>query len=186
MIDQVARDSVTDSRRVVAGHRSGKTLLEALVIITMLGVVLTGVTTTLVTSFRVERQLSRDTAQEASLARLASRVRTDAHAAIGAKIDSGCELMLADGRTVRYAFESPRIVREVRRGDAILHRDAFLLPAKAEVAFSAASEADGQLVRVSITPADQPVQAFATPVRSASIEAAVASHRQHPGMEAAP
>jgi type II secretory pathway pseudopilin PulG len=179
-------ECLTRSVRPTIRRRQGKSLVEMLVIIAVLSVVLMGAVTTLVTLLRIERQIHRDLAQGQALARLASRVRTDAHQAVAATTAGDCDLTLANGRTIHYAFDAPRIVREVRRGSAVEHRDGFPLPAGAEVAFSLADEAGGKLLRLSIAAADTSTTAHAVPVRPTSIEAVVNLHRQPRQREASP
>jgi hypothetical protein len=112
------------------------------------------------------------------VARLASRLRTDAHAAIAASVAGGCDLELPDGRTIRYAYAPPVVTRELRRGGELEHRDAFLLPRHAAVTFSQAAESNGQIIHVSITPAELPARAHTVPARPIEIAAAVNIHRQ--------
>ena len=78
--------------------RRGKTLIEMLILMTVLSTVLAGVSLVLLGAFKTDRQLRRDLAQQTSLARLASRFRSDAHAATTCRVDNACELSLADGR----------------------------------------------------------------------------------------
>jgi prepilin-type N-terminal cleavage/methylation domain-containing protein len=159
-----------------AGRR-GKTLIELVVVVAITSVVLTMTTATLVTLFRVERQIRGDVEQTRSLDRLDARVRTDAHAAIAAKIENGCELTLADDRTVRYTFADSQVWREVRRGGMVQHRDAFELPERAQAAFTLADDGGRQLIVLSIRPAELPERAYATAVRAATILAVVNLHR---------
>ena len=116
------------------------------VVVAILSVVMVLATTTLTTLFRVQRQIAGDVAQDLAIARLAKHWRADAHEAIEASTDAGCSLVLTDGRTIQYAFSERAIVREVRRGSTIEHRDAFVLPRRAEVRFSIAPLAGGQLL----------------------------------------
>jgi Tfp pilus assembly protein FimT len=165
--------------------RSGTTLIELLVLIAATSVILSLATAAFVTLFRSERQIRDDTAQAQTLARLSSRWRADVHAAVSAKVDKACELTWPDGRTVHYAFEAPRISREVRRGQKVEHRDSFTLPSRSQAQFSQAAEATWTVVRLSIRPAVLPDKAYATPPRPATIDAALNPHGQTP-LEAAP
>jgi prepilin-type N-terminal cleavage/methylation domain-containing protein len=154
-------------------RRRGYTLLEVAIVVTILSMVVVLATTTLTTLFRIERQFAGDAAQSQTIARLASQLRTDAHAAISTTTAEGCELALADGRTIRLAFASPAVTREVFRGDKIEHRDAFLLPRSATATFSSLPQDRGQLIRLTIAPKEGVPSSRAPPVRSLAIEVAV-------------
>jgi type II secretory pathway pseudopilin PulG len=163
--------------------RRGKTLIEMLILITVLSVVLASVSLVLLGAFKTDRQLRRDLAQQTSLARLASRFRSDAHAATTCRVDNACELSLADGRVVRYGFAGQRISREVRRGQTLEHQDAFVLPDTAAVRFEQPEAFGGRLVRVSISAKENADKAHLTPVRPSAIEAAIgiaSSRKENP------
>lgn len=153
--------------------RRGKTLIEMLLLISVLTVIMTIVATTLVALFRTDRQIRRDLDQQTSLARLSGRFRTDAHAAASCQVGPTCQLALADGRVIHYLAAPRKIAREVRRGDAVEHRDAFFLPEAAAVQFDMPAELDGKLVRLTIAAAPDSDRSFLTAVRPAVIEAAV-------------
>jgi len=160
------------------GMRRGKTLIEMLVLITVLSVIMSVVAATLVALFKTNRQITRDLEQQTSLARLSAKFRSDAHAARSCQVGASCQLAMEDGRVIDYAFSPQRITREVRRGDAVEHRDAFRLPAAAAASFESPAESGGRLVRLSIDAAPDSDRAYLTPVRPATIEAAVAISRR--------
>jgi type II secretory pathway pseudopilin PulG len=154
-------------------RRSGKSLIEMLILISLTSVVLGTVATTLVALFKTDRQVRRDVEQQTTLARLGSRFRTDAHAARSCQIGKACDLSWPDGRVVRYALEGHRLSREVRRGDSIEHHDTFVLPDTAAVRFEQPADRGGRLVRLSITAKEHTDKPFLTAVRPATIDAAV-------------
>ena len=166
--------------------RPGFTLIEMAVVVTLTSVVLTLSAATIITLFRVERQFASDAAQDFAVSRLASHWRADAHQATAAKIDSGCELSLPDGRTIRYSFASPAVVREVRRGKDIEHRDSFVLTRRSVAEFSLELSGAREIVHLSVEPAKIPERAHATPVRPVSIAAAVDLYQLVPRMESQP
>jgi hypothetical protein len=170
----------------MSASRRGKTLIEVAVIVAMTGVALSLATTTLVSLFRIERQLRADTAYDLTQRRLASRWRADVHAAVAAKADGDCQLTLPDGRYIHYAFSTPVIHREVRRGDQIEHRDAFVLPRSAQASFSRNTDADGRVIRLSITSPPQPGPARATPTPPLTIAAALNLQGQLANLEGQP
>jgi type II secretory pathway pseudopilin PulG len=152
--------------------RRGKSLLELMVILSILSVVLALSATSLTTLFRLGRQLSRDIEQGAALDRLAARWRSDAHEAKNAGIDGGCTFTLMDGRTIHYSFAAPRIVREVHRDAAVLHRDRFLISTSAAATFERDDGESRPLVRLTIRPVEVRTRRVEMP-RSATLEAAV-------------
>jgi len=154
-------------------RRSGKTLIEMLILISLTSMVLGTVATTLIALFKTDRQVRRDVEQQTTLARLGSRFRTDAHAARTCQIDKTCELIWPDGRVVRYALEGQRLSREVRNGDAVEHRDAFVLPNTAAVRFEQPADLGGRLVRLSITAKEHSDKPYLTAVRPTTIDAAI-------------
>ena len=153
--------------------RPGKTLIEMLVLITILSVIMGVVATTLVALFKTDRQVLRDLDQLAALSRLGNKFRSDAHTAESCQVGESCQLTLADGRVVHYSVAPRRIAREVRRGEEVLHHDAFSLPEAAAVRFELPAESGGRLVRLTIAAQDDSDRSFMTPVRPAVIEAAV-------------
>ena len=118
----------------------GKSLIELLVIISIMSIV-TGVSaTSLAGLYRVHRRQARDVEQAMAIDRLTTRLRTDAHEAAETAVDGDLVLNLADGRSIRYSYEAPRIIRHVKRDESVLHRDTFVMPRDVIVAF------DGQPV----------------------------------------
>ena len=153
--------------------RRGKTLIEMLILVSMLSAILATTATTLVALFKTDRQIRGDLTQLTALARLSSRFRTDAHAATSCQIDQACALTLPDGRVVRYAQEGRRLHRQVLRGEAALHRDAFVLPDTALVKFEQPAEHGTRLVRLTIRSQADADKSFLTPVRPTTIDAAI-------------
>src|SRR2546421_12877241 len=109
-------------------RRYGKSLIEALVIISMMSIILGLSATSLASLFRLRHVMVRDAEQAASLDRLAMRLRLDAHEAVSAAVDEGCVLNFAEGRSVHYSYAAPRVVGEGLRDEKLVHRDTFSLP----------------------------------------------------------
>jgi len=156
--------------------RRGKSLVELLVVISILSIVIGMSTTSLATLYRLHRRYARDTEQAITLDRLAARLRTDAHEAVIVAVDEDCTFGLADGRSIRYAFTAPRIIRQVKRDALVLHHDTFLMPRDAVVQFEKEGTPDRTLIRLSIRPGEFKMPARELP-RSATIEAAAGLHR---------
>jgi type II secretory pathway pseudopilin PulG len=155
--------------------RPAKTLLEVVVVISILTLVMSLSVTSLATLFRIHRQFRQDNDQAAEMDRLATRLRLDAHEAVSATLDDDCVLTLVDGRTVHYAYDMPRLTRDVRTGSQTLHHDRFRLPKAASVTFERDKNVSGTLIRVSIRPGEVLPRTLQLP-RAATIEAAVGLH----------
>jgi type II secretory pathway pseudopilin PulG len=155
------------------GRRPAKTLIEMLILMSMLSVILGMVATTLIALFKTDRQIRRDLAQQATLARLDNRFRSDVHAAKSCQVGDACALALPDGRVVHYTPDGERLRREVRRGEAVEHRDAFVLPDTCAIRFQQPEEFSGRLVRLSIAAKEDSDKPFLTAVRPATIDAAI-------------
>lgn len=153
--------------------RGGKTLIEVSVVLAMTSVAMSLATATLITLFRVERQARSDAAQDIALARLASRWRADVHAATSASTGVDCQLTLPNGPSVHYSFQSPAVSREVRRGEQVEHRDAFVLSRTARAQFTSEPITGTQLLSIVIQPAELTNPAHSVPVRRQTIAAAL-------------
>lgn len=154
-------------------RRSAKSLIEMLMLMSILSVVLATVATTLVALFKTDRQIRRDLAQQTTLARLDGRFRSDVHAAKSCQIGEGCALALPDGCVVHYTPDGPRLRREVRLADAVEHRDAFVLPDTAVIRFEQPQEYSGKVLRLSLAAKEDADKPFLTPVRPATIDAVI-------------
>ncbi len=165
--------------RVPVSRRSrrAKTLLEVAIVIALMSVALMLSATTLVALFRVERQVRSSDAHRQTIARLSSRWRQDVHAAASARAINGCELTLPDGRIIQYAVTPPEITREVRRGDEVLHRDAFVLASQAAVKFDVRAEPTGQFARLTIESPPLPRRRHQPIIRPLALTAVVNLHR---------
>ena len=107
------------------------------------------------------------------------RLRQDAHEGVSVSVADGCDLTLSEGKSIRYSFAPPRIVREVREKDEgeekIVHRDSFSVPRHSLVTFQNEQMDGGTLLRVVIEPENTRLPPRELP-RSARIEAAVGIH----------
>ena len=157
-------------------HR-GKSLVELLVVLTLISGALGLCSLTLTALFRTETQLRRDREQQIVAGRLADLWRADAHSATACDIGAEAVFTQRDGQRIRYSIESPRIRREVRRGDAIQHRDSFSLPVLAEASFAKRDEA-GRTFAVLSVHSKAVDRAYAVPVRAATIVGLVNLHNQ--------
>ncbi len=156
-------------------HRA-KTLLEAVVILSLLSIVVGLSATSLATLFRLRHQMSRDSEQAAVLARLSSRLRLDAHEAVEVAVEEGCLLTFPDGRAVQYRYSAPSIIREVKRDGETVHRDRFLLPRSASAEFSRDRSESESMLHLHIRPVEVRTRKTEMP-RTTTIEAVVGLHQ---------
>lgn len=153
--------------------RRGKTLIEMLLLISVLSVILATTAATLIALMKTDRQLRRDLDQQTTLARLGEKFRADAHSAASCQLGAACDLTLPDGRVVRYEVRSGQVVREVRQGEQVQHRDTFYLPETAAITFHQPAESESRLVQLRIAPMPDSDAPYRMAVRPALIEAAV-------------
>ena len=110
--------------------RRGKTLIELMVVLTLASGVLACARRRSTNLFRVRDRSSAATASSSSSPAAwptcGGPMPTRRSPARSVR---NVVFTLADGQTVHYSFAGPADRREVRRGDAILHRDSFPLPA---------------------------------------------------------
>jgi hypothetical protein len=152
--------------------RAGKSLIEALVIISLMSIIMGLAATSLASLFRLRYVITRDAEQASSLDRLAARFRLDAHEALSCTIENGCTFQLADGRSIHYFLAAPRIVRETRRDDKVVHRDTFSLPRPTAVQFAKRALGNGALAALTIEPEETKLPPRELP-RTSTIEAVV-------------
>lgn len=156
-------------------RRSAVSLVEMQVVITLMAVLvgLTGVC--LHSMVRAQDRLRNSAQRRASLDRFSLQLRTDAHAAVAARLDADqatrtLVFTAADGSEIVYRAEASEVSRMVRHGETVRHRDTYQLPGVASVEWELSEEA--QLVVVLDSVPAQGVGKYATapPMR---IEASV-------------
>ena len=154
--------------------RRGSTLVEMMVVVTLMGLVLT-ISSALITGlFRMQRLLQADREQEQRLQRIDIRLRDDAHAARALNLPQTTVCELSQGKqTIRYEILPEEIRRERQLSGKIVHRDSFLLPPHCRADFSRVASSRQTLVKLTIVPGTQLRTPYAVPVRPAAIEAAI-------------
>jgi type II secretory pathway pseudopilin PulG len=117
-------------------RRAGASLTEVMVVVTIASMLLSLTATLLGSAMRVDSQLREQREVQMALARLGTRLRADVHAAGSAELvaaenegvpGNGCQLTTGDGDAIHYQRQADGIVREIRSGDAVKHRDLFRL-----------------------------------------------------------
>lgn len=120
--------------------RSGYSLIECLVAISLIATTFTLVATSLHGMYRSSQSVRQDVEMETEWFRFAGQFRADAHQALSFALEeksepevaaSALSLAWPDGRNVRYALRPQHIERVVLRGDEVVHRETYRLPAPA-------------------------------------------------------
>ena len=118
--------------------RHGYSLIECLFAITLVGTALSSVALMTHATRRADRRVRDAATAEADLGRLAAQLRSDAHQATSARIETPkkpqepattISLALPDDRQVDYTLLAQHAERVVRRGSAVLHRETYGLGA---------------------------------------------------------
>jgi type II secretory pathway component PulJ len=142
--------------------RRGKSLIELVVVMTVVATVLLLVGRVLVGLFRVEDRATQALLVGHTLDRLASRLRADVRGATTAEIDAADDggtrvrLALPSGESIAYVVEDDGVSRTVGRGEATVARDTFRLPGRA-VRFEIVERGDTRLLRLTVLPGDPSV-----------------------------
>jgi type II secretory pathway pseudopilin PulG len=155
-----------------ANDRRARSLLELMVVLTVMSIVLSAISLTMWSLVRIERQMSRDVAQLTGHARLAKLWRADAHVALRANLKEDCTFALANGRSVRYWIDGERLRREARQAATVEHRETFELPTGARASFTLSKSAERELAVLSITGTGE-LRTLAPPVRPLTLAAVV-------------
>ncbi|MCU0879224.1 MAG: hypothetical protein MUF06_15680 [Pirellulaceae bacterium] len=154
-------------------RRTGKSLVEMLVLMLILNVIVALSAMTLIGAMRAERQVRRGTVQHRALAQLSSRFRSDAHRAASCRVAETCEFTIPGGQSIRYTHAAPRMTREIRRGDEVVHRDSYLLGDAVLVSFEMPESAGGSLVRLRVVERPESARPLLASTRPAVIEAGI-------------
>lgn len=141
-------------------HRRGMTLVELAVVIAAASIIMSTVAVSLHRMYRADRSVRDELAESASLMRLSSMFRADAHLAIdAAKSDAaedgpeveGLLMRLSGNETIAYTFTNSSIRRTKRRGEEVIHRDAFRLASDVDVELVFRDEQAAQMASIIVT-----------------------------------
>lgn len=125
-------------------RRRGYSLVEMIVVLTLISVALSSIALVLHSLHRAERRLRDDGDFARTVQRLETQLRADAHAARGGgqiafgNAPSALTLLMPGEQTVTYTIEPGGVERLVRQGEATKHREWFAL-AGASLAWSSNS-----------------------------------------------
>ena len=118
--------------------RTGKSLIEVLIVISIMGAIMTPAVRLIHTMMGSERESVRALTVSSSAARLARQFRRDVHAATGVEIVRGedeeaprLELQVGAGKTVTYVSAADEVLRTVAEGDdgQPVSRESYHVPA---------------------------------------------------------
>lgn len=164
--------------------RSGLTLIECLVVITILSVLMTLVGSILFRVYRHQAVLAVATHQTSTWLRLARTLRSDLHATtqVSASGDDGSQLALVLGSdSVTWAIEGDRVQRTSKTSDEAgeaVGAESFVLP-HARLKFDISKIDNRQLVRLTATASKQTDDT--QPAAHGTIESAVGLDRRWEG-----
>lgn len=171
--------------------RSGYSLLEVLMVVSLLGVTLSLSATLLGTAFRRQTRATDRLQLDRTLEQLGSRLRLDAHAAQSAQKPengddgSAVKLQMAGGRTIVYEVSEDGLNRLVKVGDKLEHRDRFQLTGcRVRIALKDGVNSAEKLVVVSLTA--RATHPTAAPAQFVPIQATVGLHPVSSAMEERP
>lgn len=140
-----------------SARRRGASLVEMLVVVSLMSIVLGTVVVTLHSMFRADQQTRTAIERQGTTTRLALHVREDVHAARDARLSAADQdsapsltLELDDNSSIEYGLGGQGIDRLERRGDQIVHRDTFRLPAVDRVRWEIIELSGQPAVRMSL------------------------------------
>jgi prepilin-type N-terminal cleavage/methylation domain-containing protein len=113
--------------------RRGSSLVEIMIVIAISGVILALITALVGGMLKTEAQARQASRQSSELSRLSLRFRADAHSAAAARVEHTPEnaarltLDLGQNRSIEFLAEEGRVDRIRKDGDAVVHRDSFVL-----------------------------------------------------------
>ena len=123
-------------------QRRGTSLVELMVVVTISGMIFSGAAVCLHSMYRADQRLRHEAQHRSAVVRLARQFRTDAHLAVGAQEGDdrpgGAQALVLSGpsqRTIEYRVQGSEILRTVKDGEQLLHRDAFRLERGVRVAW---------------------------------------------------
>ncbi len=161
------------------GRRSGKSLLELLVAISILSSLLALAGRTFAFLMRADARGRKSVVQSAGLSRLANRFRRDVRAAKSAELIAAnnenskrLRLTMPDGRFIEYRPEGNRVTAVVFDGKKIRGRERYLLgDGETRVEISGGPPEIVSLIRTTVPAPEKRSSAEAFPRRTVRIEA---------------
>lgn len=137
-------------------RRAGYSLIELLVVLTLLGFVLGAVTVSLHGFQRAQFKAREEFDRRSAIDQFVERFRTDAHSARSAEIVSGgnetgrtlLRFVQTDSSSVEYSLLGQSLLRTRFEGGSPVQQDSFALESDSETRFDIDSSDQGTLVTV--------------------------------------
>jgi hypothetical protein len=132
-----------------SNRRRGYSLIECLVLITVMSLLIGLSAGTIQLLLRLDRAGRTASEEAVALGRLARDFRDDAHQA--APVDppgrspDRIVLSLGDSKSVEYAIRPVDVLRTVRSGEKVLRRETYLRPARASARIDVAIDGSGPI-----------------------------------------
>lgn len=140
-------------------RRRGFSLVELLVVLSMMAIVLVLCVGLIHTLLRLDRAARAQVAEDADLSRLAREFRRDVRAAtalepipFAAGPSTWLPLALPGGRTVEYRSRGNTLIRSERTAEAILRTETFRLPSRVAVRWEIEGTGDRTVVGLVLDP----------------------------------
>ena len=170
-------------------RRKAYSLLEIVIVVSLLGVILSLAATLLGASFRINTRALERADFTRSHARFSQQLRIDAHSAVSAELVDDEEpptmrFQMPDGRTISYRASTEGIERSLADAGEVVHEDLFRLP-DCQVNWSLSklvAERNSELVTARLEITSKPPTALATDLLP--VEAAIGLHRRAEDSEA--
>ena len=132
-------------------HRqsAGKSLVELIVVMSILSFILMQVSTMMVVLLRLNGQIATQQSELLAESQFIERFQNDVRGAVALSVEKDCQLQLADGRRVAYFEQETQMVREVSVDGKVVHRDGFSLGLLRPPVFERQQQGVGVLLKLS-------------------------------------
>ena len=160
--------------------RQGWTLLEMMVVITLMSLLLSASAVLMTAALRSQGSLWSEIQQQSARSRLAIQFRADAHSASSIQVVSPkvCDFVLSEIDQVHYEIKAGSLRRELRLKEEILERASFSLEGL-NASFTLDESGQRPLVRLNLEAAPEELK-HSRVSRSSIVEAAVGIHLPAP------
>lgn len=121
-------------------RRAAYTLIEILVVITVFVFLLASMAIAIGTLFQAKGRMEIELQRATQLARLDAQLRSDAHQAVSVEQPEDDRIVFRlQPQRIEYLVQAKQVVRSLRQGEAVLHREYFPLAAKTTILWNISS-----------------------------------------------
>lgn len=113
----------------------GRSLVEVVVVVTLTTVIISQAVVMLSSLLKIQSRYAQQERLTTIAAQFKERWQNDVRQATGATVGDRCELAMGSDKTVVYSRDGENVLREVREGDKIIHRDQFDVQLAGELTF---------------------------------------------------